>query len=515
MSITDTDISDMDMWRIICDIQSEGARNVKQELLNKVVSSDMGSWIIRECYDPFRTWGVKPPPLFQIAPSGVEAPLCKEIGSRLLGSLAERRLTGAAAQKQVLAYLSDLRVEGRNIFWRILMKDMKIGMGVSSINDVHPNLIPSFAVQRAQTYADKLVKSWPVKAEFKLDGQRNAFVCRGSSGAYFTRSGKQVMALDFLVGPTLRVAGVAARNGLGDTLTDSEGNLSFMLDGEAMMGLFSETGKLRSSGDAHNVEYHLYDILRFDHFDAPGVAGPPLSERREVLSKFVQIAKKELKDFEHKDTFQIVPQYFANTPEEVMSLYYMATNKTLASYLARGDKSRESDLLKTTIDKATGEPKTLEGLMVKSIDAGYEKRKGRSWLKIKGKETADIPVVGMFTGNVATRHEGKFGGFLADYNGVIVRIAIGFSDALRERIFTGIMSDLEHASLKEKKTLFEDTFTSDRYAELQLESVPTDATMLMLGRLIEVDFHEVTPDGSMRHNRFIRFRDDKAGEIEK
>lgn len=30
--------------------------------------------------------------------------------------------------------------------------------------------------------------------------------------------------------------------------------------------------------------------------------------------------------------------------------------------------------------------------------------------------------------------------------------------------------------------------------------------------MIEVEFHEVTPDGSLRHSRFNRFRDDKQDE---
>lgn len=116
--------------------------------------------------------------------------------------------------------------------------------------------------------------------------------------------------------------------------------------------------------------------------------------------------------------------------------------------------------------------KGLEGAIVKPPNGFYHRRRCREWLKLKAEETEDLRVIGAFEGE--GKYAGKLGGLIVDRAGVEVRVGGGFSDQQREALWL------------------------DRE---------------VLGRLIEVEYHEVTPDGSLRHPRFRRFRDDKDDRL--
>lgn len=113
----------------------------------------------------------------------------------------------------------------------------------------------------------------------------------------------------------------------------------------------------------------------------------------------------------------------------------------------------------------------LEGLIVKPLDHRYQRKRSRDWMKIKAEETADLVITDVYEGEYGTKNEGKLGGVKVDFNGVEVSVGGGWSDDDRRVIWAN----------------------------------PDVA----LGRMIEVLYHEVTPDGSLRHPRFVRWRDDK------
>lgn len=110
-----------------------------------------------------------------------------------------------------------------------------------------------------------------------------------------------------------------------------------------------------------------------------------------------------------------------------------------------------------------------EGLVVRPRDYQYERRRSYNWLKMKQVETVDLPVIGFFEGE--GKYVGMLGGIIVDNEGVPVRVGSGFSDDDRVHIW--------------------------------------NTTEVYLGATVEILYHEVTPDGSLRHPRFFRWRFDK------
>lgn len=483
-------------------IAAEPGRSEKERMLTLLTDDPLGSWIIRMTYDPFINYGVKPDPAWMKLDEGGRDFRRDEM-ELLLMQLANRELTGNAASETLKGAFTVLKDDPREILIRILSKDLKCGIGETTILKVSPGLIPVFAVMRAQTFEEGKIKTWPWKGEYKLDGQRNTFLCRDGFGAFYTRSGKPVPALDFIVPSILKVAHQAVGTDLEYVIQEPESTrISFMLDGEAMMGLFGDTGALRRKDTkAIGAELHLYDMMSYADFDAVGSVGEPQAKRRENVRKFVDLAKKVLTGAEQQ-MLQVVPQFFVNNDAEAVELFLKSRTKTLASYLARGDKTREEELLLTTIDKATGKPKVLEGVMLKNPKGLYDKKKSTGWLKIKAADSLDLEIVGAFPGEPMTKYADCLGGLVLNHKGVRVRVGGGFSDEERRDIWDLFLKDRAASTF----------WTADKDAVIFTGL--TNSPQRLIGRLGEVEFNEVTPDKSLRHPRWVRFRDDKQGEIE-
>jgi len=111
-----------------------------------------------------------------------------------------------------------------------------------------------------------------------------------------------------------------------------------------------------------------------------------------------------------------------------------------------------------------------EGAMIKFLDAPYKFGRGYEVMKLKAFHDVDLPITGLLEGT--GKHAGKLGSFQVDYQGVEVQVGSGLTDNLRESIW----ADQES----------------------------------FLGRIIEVRYQEVTPDGSLRFPTFVCFRNDRV-----
>lgn len=110
-----------------------------------------------------------------------------------------------------------------------------------------------------------------------------------------------------------------------------------------------------------------------------------------------------------------------------------------------------------------------EGVMVKMCEAPYKFGRGWEVMKLKAFHDVDLPILQLLEGT--GKNSGKLGSVVVSYNGVNVQVGSGFSDELR------------------------DTIWGDKES--------------FIGRVIEIRYQEVTPDGSLRFPTFVCFRNDR------
>ena len=123
--------------------------------------------------------------------------------------------------------------------------------------------------------------------------------------------------------------------------------------------------------------------------------------------------------------------------------------------------------IKELHDKYVGQG--YEGAMIKDLDAPYLFGRGDEVMKLKAFFDADLKIEGFIEGT--GKHEGKLGSVVVTYEGVEVHVGSGWSDELRDQVWA------DQASF--------------------------------LGRVIEIRYQEVTPDGSLRFPTFKCFRNDR------
>jgi DNA ligase-1 len=111
----------------------------------------------------------------------------------------------------------------------------------------------------------------------------------------------------------------------------------------------------------------------------------------------------------------------------------------------------------------------FEGAMLKDSNVSYQFKRSDSLLKLKTFKELDGVISGVQEGR--GKHRGRLGALLVDHQGVTTKVGSGFSDSFRETLWN-------------KK-----------------ESI--------IGKMVEVQYQNMTPDGRLRFPVFVRMRPDK------
>lgn len=373
----------------------------------------------------------------------------------LLDDLAKRAVTGGAALDAVDNALHEWNFSTGELFRRILGKDLRCGISEKTFNKVYKaqggkgKLIPEFDVQLASKYEPKRWKQ---------------------SGSRTTSQGK--LQYPALVEPKLdgmRVVVFVAPNGeveiksrggreisslnfvknqFSELRTMSYPDQAVMFDAEVISGSFNDTVSLikKKEQDAKAATIYLFDVLTFYVKEDSNVGA--------ILQSIENDGHND-KLCRRLDMLKIAKTSIKESPDQFSNI------SILNDYEMAND---ENDVMQAYARfKVDG----YEGAIVKDLQAPYEFKRSKGWQKVKPSETHDLEVTGVQEGT--GKYVGHLGALIVDMNGVRLNVGTGFSDNDRSELWR-MRDDL-------------------------------------IGRIVEVEGHEMTPDGSLRHPRFVRFRD--------
>ena len=445
------------IYDLIGNINAASGRNEKEKLLETAISDHTLIEVLRAAYDPLRTYGVTPG---AIGVTGGEGLFNGSRTWELLETLRTRRLTGNLAKIEVSEMMRQLSRKSATLLSRILNKDLRCGITATTINKVAPGTVPLFGVMLAHKYEEKRIKTFPVGVEPKLDGLRVMGLMRGNDARFFSRTGKPFPALDWLAGPVCRMVNKAwetatLRMNDRDRSKDAQDLARLyrqLLGGDSpQLVIDSEViaGSFnKTTGDVRRKSEIATDAVlhMFEALPYDKIVGEPKS--------FGMVFKHRRKFLEFvfsftasSDPIRMTPLELAHTHEQVQNFYTGFRNHG------------------------------YEGAMVKPLDGLYVKTRSHAWLKMKNQASENLRVVGAFEGT--GKYEGQLGGLIVDRAGVQVRVGGGFSDEQRAEIWAD-----------------------------WLKGESPEIGFSGISRAIEVEFHEITPDGSLRHPRFSGWREE-------
>lgn len=289
----------------------------------------------------------------------------------------------------VQGFIESQPEEQREYYRALVTKSLKLGVDAKSVNDVIPNLIPTFSVQLGIPREKCKIKSgeWFSLSQ-KLNGNRCVFV----NGKMMSRQGKEFTGLDHILSDIQKVV-----------------DNSIVLDGELVgkneEGLSDSANFQKSTGianskdaDKTSLKYVIFDTLRLEEFQN-GKSEYTYKIRRQLLLELKEtIAKHNLKNI------------------EVVQMFYEGIDQTeIDKWL---DYCEEHD---------------YEGCMI-NLDSPYECKRVKSLQKAKMFKDIDLRCISVNEA-ITGKYKGTLGSITCKYKNGTVDVGSGFSDEQRGYYF--------------------------------------------------------------------------------
>ena len=289
----------------------------------------------------------------------------------------------------VQGFIESQPEEQREYYRALVTKSLKLGVDAKSVNDVIPNLIPTFSVQLGVPREKCKIKSgdWFSLSQ-KLNGNRCVFV----NGKMMSRQGKEFTGLDHILSDIQKVVD----NGIvldGELVGKNEEGLSDSANFQKSTGIANS-----KDADKTSLKYVIFDMLRLEEFQN-GKSEYTYKIRRQLLLELKEtIAKHNLKNI------------------EVVQMFYEGTDQTeIDKWL---DYCEEHD---------------YEGCMI-NLDSPYECKRVKSLQKAKMFKDIDLRCISVNEA-ITGKYKGTLGSITCKYKNGTVDVGSGFSDEQRGYYF--------------------------------------------------------------------------------
>jgi len=358
---------------------------------------------------------------------------------KLADKLKKRQLTGNAAIEALQNFWNGLDEFHAKWYGRILMKDLRIGVGtallkqvlsLSNLQKVPSPMLAISAADLSENVLKKLLDHKKVLCEYKIDGFRCVSCVYDDHVECYTRNGTRIPYIEEIF-----------LNEFGQLL---KANIPkpFILDGEVyakdwnVTMSFSPTRKTRlSPKQEQKLRYYLFDILPGDIKQY---------KNGEIVNIKQSTRKKRLKSIiGHVTTgrfIYVTGIEFTGSADEILKEVTKQTDK----YLSQG----------------------WEGSVTKLEDAPYQwGKRPKYWLKFKKFETLDLLVVDV---EPSLKRPNEIAALVVKYKGTTVRVA-GLTDDQKKRWYEhpneiiGKIVEVKHMGETVNQKLRHPTFVRVRF----------------------------------------------------
>jgi hypothetical protein len=378
----------MNIHKFFESLASNNSRNFKIDQLNANSDNEVLREVVRLALDPFTQFYQRKIPEYTLDKHTTNL----ENAINGLSDLSSRRVTGNAAIEYLRMLLSSVSSDDAKVIERIIAKDLKCGVDVSTANKVWKNLILEYPVMLCSPFEQKLVDKiqFPAFVQTKMDGMRFNAIVRDGKCEFRSRNGKEINLLG-----NLEDEFIAMANGIdcvfdGELLVKDKG---IVLDRQTGNGILNKANKgTIKTDEARKVHATIWDLIPYADF-TNGVCQVPYSQRLETLCVMV-------------DTYQpkkvgLVDRWEVDTIEEANTLF--------EGLLADGQ----------------------EGIILKCRNGIWEDKRSKTQIKFKGELECDLKIVAVEEGK--GKAAGMLGAIICESaDGVVkVNVGSGFNDEQR------------------------------------------------------------------------------------
>lgn len=357
----------------------------------------------------------------------------------LLKALSSRVITGAAAWERVQFSLHDLDVPDGEVLRRIILKDLRAGIGANSINTVFPGDIPDYSYMRCSLPKTSNIEKWDwskgVFCQLKADGSFARVAVTDTGTLITTRQGNTYPGGAAMSKLMLRAYRTF------NQFTETHGELTIWINGElqprtignGMLNSLQQGGELPEGAE---IRFDCWDQIPLSFAKPKGQYGVPYSERFESLTQ--QVANC------CSNSIMLIESQIIYSKEEALKVY-------------RGVLARK-----------------LEGVILKSPDMIWRDSTSRDSVKFKLEVDLDLKIVGFNPGEPGKRTEATFGS-----------LRVQSEDGLLEADVAGFTREIE-AYLHENRDSVLGKVLCVRANALSLPCESNDKHSLFHPRFIEV-----------------------------
>ena len=376
----------MNVNQFLNSLTANASRNFKIEQLNANSDNEILREVIRLALDPFTQFYIRKIPKY--TRGSPENTISLKEGMDLLFDLSSRLVTGNAGIEHLTSILSNTSEDDAKVIERIIQKDLKCGVQVSTANTVWGGLIREYPVMLCSGFEQKLVDKikYPAYAQLKMDGMRFNAIVRDGKVEFRSRNGKELNLLGNLEAEFAALAGEVDCVFDGELLIMDDMDYQFM-DRQTGNGILSKANKgTISVKEAAMVHATVWDVIPYMYF-TDGYCPTPYSTRFSSLEKLIN--KQSSKD----KKIWLVTSNIVQNIDEAKVLF--------EGYLADG----------------------LEGIILKDGSGEWEDKRAKHQIKFKGELECDLKIVGTEEGS--GKYAGMLGNLICESADGVVKVSVG------------------------------------------------------------------------------------------